>query len=401
MALFLFRVKDDNGRTLHGIVEANTAGEAKQVKRNEQYFFLSVAPFQRKSLSSMSVDLQTLAIFTHRLMSLIEAGIPILSAMQILWRQTEDKTIQIAVSHIKAQLEEGHQISAAMDDLPKAFPLVYRALIRVGEISGALVPILRKLTDYLDYQVKVIDRTKRATFYPSMVIVFSILVVIGMFAFVVPTFQKVLARLHVELPVLTKIVLAMSATIRSPWFILASVTTLILGIALFNILKKDERWGFLIDKALFKIPYFGPILYLFSLSQVTRSLSILLGAGVPIIDSLQVAATTAGNKKTVADLHEIMLQVEQGGSLYDSFRRIKDFPVMLVEMVGIGESTGLLINVLEKVTQHFDEEVDYELNRFLTVLEPLLIIIVGILVIVTLLAIYLPVISIWQGLMNR
>jgi type IV pilus assembly protein PilC len=401
MALFLYRVKDDYGRTLHGLIEADTASDVKQNRRNEEYYFLSVAPFSKKILPTMKVDLRTLSMFTHRLMSLVEAGIPILGAMQILWRQTEGKTIQIAVSHIKAQLEDGHQISAAMDDFPKIFPLVYRSLIRVGEMSGSLVPILKKLTEYLDYQLKVIERTNRATMYPTMVIIFSFLVVIGMFAFVVPTFQKVLLKLNVELPALTKAVLWFSSLIRSPWFIISALVFGILAVVLFKIFKKDPRVAYQIDKAFLKMPYFGSILYLFSLSQVTRCLSILLGAGVPIIDSLDVASTTAGNTKIVADLEEIKVQVEQGGSLYDSFQKNKDFPVMLVEMVGIGETSGSLIHILEKVTKHFDEEVDYELNRFLTLLEPMLIIIVGVLVVVTLLAIYLPVISIWQGLMNR
>jgi len=332
---------------------------------------------------------------------LVEAGIPILAAMNILWRQSEDKMIQIVVSHMKMQLEEGSQISVAMDDFPNVFPKVFRSLIRVGELSGALVPVLHKLTAYFDYKAQMIMRTKRATLYPVIVMVFSILVVIGMFAFVVPTFQKALIKLKVELPVLTKIVLSVSATIRSPIFIASCVVLLIAGIIAWRILKKSERGGYYIDQMMLRIPFLGNIMFVMSLSQFIRSLSILLGSGVPIMESFNVAATTVSNKKTSGDIQEVTIQIEHGVSLYDAFRKTKGFPVMLIEMIGIGESSGNLTQVLEKVTKHFDDEVDYNLNRFLTMLEPLLIVVVGVIVLITLLAIYLPVLNIWQGLMIR
>ncbi len=401
MAYFIIHVKDDNGRNLQAVIEAKDKNEAKQKVRNENYFFISAEPCKKDAVFSRSVPFKSLAMFTHRLMSMLETGIPILAAMNILWRQTEDTTIQLVVSHLKLQLEEGASISAAMDDFPKIFPPVYRSLMRVGEMGGSLVPILRKLSEYLDYQSKVIERTKRATMYPTFVIGFALVVIIAMFAFVVPTFQKVLFKLNVPLPMVTKIVLIFSSMIRSPWFIIGFPLVLIIGYKVFTECKKDKRMGLAIDRMIFKLPYFGEILYLFSLNHVIRSLSILLGAGVPIMDSFDLASATAANKVTTAEMTSVKTQLEQGRSLYDSFRSIKEFPVMLVEMIGIGESSGLLVNVLEKVTKHFDEEVDYQINRFLTILEPALTIFVGVIVVVTLLAIYLPIVSIWQGLMNR
>ena len=401
MASYIYCVKDVNGRSLHGLIEAHDKKEVKQRVNHEDYFFVSAYPCSKEKLFKQSVKTQTLIMFPHRLTSLIEAGIPILAAMNILWRQTEDKTIQIVVSHMKTQLEEGSQISSAIDDFPNIFPLVFRALIRVGELSGALVPVLRKLGEYLDYRAQVVSRTKRATLYPTIVIIFSFMVVIGMFAFVVPTFQKVLTKLRVDLPWITKIIIGISDAIRSPVFLAGFVLFLVLCFVAMKVIKNNQQLSYQFDRLLLKIPYFGGILFIFSLSQVVRSLSILLGAGVPIIESLEVASSTAGNSKIITDLGEIKLQIEHGGSLYDSFRKTKGFPVMLIEMIGVGESSGMLVQVLEKITKHFDEEVDYHLNRFLTILEPLLIIIVGIIVITTLLAIYLPVVSIWQGLMNH
>lgn len=401
MANFIYCVKDANGRSLHGLIEAADKKEVKQSLNHNEYFFVSAYPCNLEKLFNQTVKDQTLIMFTHRLTSLIEAGIPILAAMNILWRQTEDKTIQIVVSHMKNQLEQGSQISSAIKDFPNIFPVVYRALIRVGELSGALVLVLRKLGEYLDYRAQIVSRTKRVTLYPSIVIIFSILVVIGMFAFVVPTFQKVLVKLKVDLPWITEVIIGISDTIRSPLFILGFFIFLILSVLFFKMVKSSPKLSYHFDRWVLKIPYFGNILFIFSLSQVVRSLSILLVAGVPIIESLEFASSTAGNRKIIADLEEIKHQIEQGSSLYDAFCNTKGFPVMLTEMIGVGESSGMLVQILEKLTKHFDEEVDYNLNRFLTILEPLLILVVGAIVVVTLLAIYLPVVSIWQGLMNH
>ena len=401
MAYFIYRVKDNYGRALHGLMVAGDKKEVKTRLRQSEYFFLAAQTASKKSIFNRQVKFQTLIMFTHRLTSLVEAGIPILAATNILWRQTEDETVQLVVSHMKTQLEEGNQISEAMNDFPRIFPKAYRALIQVGEKSGAMVTVLRKLSEYLDYKAQVIARTKKATLYPTVVIIFSVMTVIGMFAFVVPAFQKVLSKLKVELPMLTKLVLAISETIRSPTFIVGFFVLVAAGILVWRFIRTQERLSFYVDHMILRIPYFGRIMYALALGQFVRSLSILLGAGVPIMESLNVATTTVDNMKMASDIRDVKSRIEHGASLYDSFRKSKDFPVMLIEMVGIGETSGMLVQVLEKVTKHFDDEVEYHLNRFLTILEPMLIVVVGLIVLFTLLAIYLPVMSIWQGLMNR
>ena len=153
MPHFLFCVKDTNGRSLHGVIEAENKAEVKRRVRYDDYYLVSANLCRKEEVFARRVAFQTLTMFTHRMMSMIEAGIPILVVMKILWRQTEDKTIQIVVSHMKFHLEEGGQMSSAMDAFPNIFPPVYRSLVRVGEMSGALVQILRKLADYLEYEI--------------------------------------------------------------------------------------------------------------------------------------------------------------------------------------------------------------------------------------------------------
>lgn len=400
MAFYEFKVKDDSGRTIYGVMQAPNAKEVKIKINRTKYYFVSAVPLNKEKFLRSRVKFQTLIMFTHRMSSLVEAGIPILQAMDILWRQTEDKTIQMMSSHVKARLEEGNKISDTLEQFPNIFPAVYTALVRVGELSGSLISVLRKLSEYLDYKQQMISRTKRATLYPMIVVVFSLIVLIAMFLFVVPTFQKLLLRLKVELPLITKIILGISQVMKTWQFWLILVTGSFGLWVLFRFLKKIPRFARFLDHTKLRVPYFGTLIKTFSLSQFFRSLSIMVAAGVPIVESLGIARTTAGNKKISEDLEETRKKVEMGSSLYDSFNHNPDFPIMLREMIGVGESSGMLVPILEKLTNHFDEEVDYELNRFLTYLEPALIVVVGMIVIVVLLAIYLPVVSIWQGIMS-
>lgn len=402
MKTYIYKLKDETGRTLHGFMEARNKKELKQkLMRHSQYFFVAAYPYPRRRIFQKRVGLETLLMFTHRLSALVESGIPILSAMNILWRQTEDKTLQMVISHLRRHLEEGNRISEALNDFPNIFPPIYRALISVAERAGGLVMILKKLTYHLDYQKKIISRTKRATMYPIIVISLSMIVILGLFTFVVPTFQKVLDQLDVELPTLTKIILLISATLRSPVFLIGAVIVVAGVIFVYKGMRKNRKFTYYMDTYKLKIPFFGHLIYLFSLSQFIRSLGLLLGAGLPIVESFEVSKGTVENSKISRSLTTSQRKVEQGVSLYESFGDARDYPVMLTEMVGVGESSGTIVKVFDNLALHFDEEVDYNINKFLTAIEPSLIIFVGTIVLLTLLAIYLPIFTLWESLSIR
>lgn len=400
MISYLYQVKDEMGRNLFGVIDARNKKEAKKKISSYDFYFVSAKPCNKKRIFKRSVKFQEVLMFTHRLTSLMEAGIPILAAMNILWKQSDDKTIQIVISQVRTNLEEGSDMSSSLDSFPRIFPAVYRALIKVGEKSGALVHVLNRLSEYLEYRAQMVSRIKKVTMYPVVVIIFALVIVIFLFSFVVPRFEKVLLRMDVELPLITRIILDISDKMKSPAFILGSLIGLVGVIVLFIYLKRIDKVSYWIDKTMLKIPYFGRILMVLSLSQLVRSLTILLGAGVPVLESIDVANTTTNNRKLINDLTSVKHDIEEGNSMYQSFKKIRDFPVLLTEMIGIGESSGMMVKILEKVTKHFDDEVDMEMNKFLTLLEPALILVVGGIVILTLLAIYLPIMTIWQEMMN-
>ncbi len=398
MKSYIYKLKDDSGRPLFGFIEARSVSEVKEHLRGSSFYFIGAKPYDKKHIYAKKVKLDILLMFTRRLSTLIESGIPILLAMNILWRQTEDKTMQLVISYVRLNLEKGKKISEALGEFPNIFPPLYLALISVAEKAGGLVAVLKRLTQYLEQRRQNIMRTKKVTLYPSIVVSFAILVIICMFAFVVPTFQKVLFKLNVELPALTRIVIGISEAMRSWAFILSVLIIGIIFFGMYKFMRQKEKFSYYIDKLKLKIPFWGYILQSMFLGRFINSLSIMIGAGVPLVESFEVSKTTAGNQYIRDGINDVQEKVEQGVSLYEAFKEAATFPVMLIEMVGIAEASGRTVDVLETLGHHFDEEVEYRQNKFFTIIEPALIVFVGIIIVITLLAIYLPVFSIWQGL---
>lgn len=398
MPNYLYKLKDENGKSLYGFWEARDVRELKSRLRAFEVFFISAKIFDIKELKRQRVNFDTLLMFTHRLTSLIESGIPILSALNILWKQSEEKTMQLVISRMYRHVEDGENISKALDEFPNIFPLMYRSLVHVAEKTGSMVFILRRIVEYLEYQRQFITRVKKAMLYPCIVMGLTILVLIGMFTFVVPTFQKVLVGLNADLPLITRIVLGLSRVMRNPLFITFVVVAIVSAFIVYREVRKIPDLGYKLDKYMLSLPYFGNLFLTMAISRFINSLRVLIGSGLPIVESIDVAKSTITNKYLIKHIGDVKEGVKQGRSLYETFRDTKVFPVLLVEMLGIGEKVGTVTKVLENLTKHFDEEVDYKLNKFLTIIDPILIIIVGTIIIFTMLAIYMPIFSIWNKL---
>lgn len=398
MSTYIYKMKDESGKILHGVLEAESKKDLKYKLHNSIFYFIAARPCRPEEIYKKKINDEDLLMFTHRLSSLVGAGIPILSATNMLWRQTDNRTLQLMISHLHRHLEEGNRICQAMKDFPRIFSALYQSLIGIAEKSGRLVVVLQKLTEYLHYQKQIMIRIKKATIYPMVVVGFAIVVLLALFTFVVPIFQQVMDRLDVPLPLLTRIILKISQLLKT-WYISGSV--LLMGFGLFWIyqrIKNHPVIGEYIDYYKLRIPVLGNIIYMMALSRFVHALSMLLSSGVPIMESFEAAKQTALNRQIVKGIEHVQKNVQQGGSLRDSFKEAKIFPEILVDMVGVGESGGTVAEVFHNLAVHFDEEMDYKLNRLLLLLEPFLIIGVGCIVIITLLAVYLPIISIWKVL---
>jgi len=402
MANFIYKVKDEQGKAYSAISEAENAKSLKKTLRDRGWYVISVHPAKEKIRAFFflrrNVGLDALIMFTHQLCSMLDAGIPVLNALDLLWKQTDNPDFQIIISQIRNSLARGASFSESFNEFPEVFPPVYRALLGVADIGANLVKILRKLLEYLNNQREFMMKLKRAITYPAIVVVFAIVVVIIMLLWVIPVFQQVFRKINVELPLFTQLVINISATMRTLTFwIIATM----LSIGFFYICKKysaTEKGRDTIDRFKLKIPFFGKIIYAAAISRTARSLSLLFGGGLPIAKSLEVARTTALNSRISKALAWVQRRIIEGAPLGVSLAETKVFPSFLVEMVSVGEESGTLIEMLDRISVHFEEEFDFRINRFLTTLEPMLIIFVGGLVVFILLSIYLPIFKLWGGL---
>ncbi len=398
MINYLYKIKDENGKNLFGLLAARDLRDLKSRLRPLGGYFVTATIFDNKKLTNQHVSFDALLMFTHRLTSLIESGIPILSAINILWKQSEEKIMQMVTSRMYRYVEDGESLSVALGEFPKIFPYLYRAMIKVGEKTGSMVFILKKIVEHLEYQRQFNTRVKKALIYPCIVMVLTLMVLVGMFTFVVPTFEKVLVGLDVPLPLITKVILGISSLMTNKFF-MGFVAIVIIGVILvIRQLHKIPDMAYKMDRLILRIPFVGNLLLTLSVSRFLNSLRILMGAGLPIVESLDVAQSTVMNKFIVRHITAIKEGVKQGRTLYETFRETRIFPLILVEMLGIGEKVGTVTKILENLTKHFDEEIDYKLNKMLTMIEPLLIIIVGAIILVTMLGIYMPIFSVWNKL---
>ncbi len=398
MDMYLYRVKNDSGQTLVGVTHAQDIKDIKPQFRSAELFFISATRYDPGQFARIKLGLDELLMFNRRLSYLIEAGVPILQSMTILWRQSENKDLQVICSYIRKKIEDGSNLQEAFSAFPKVFPPMYVALIGVAEVGAGMVKALRKIGEYLEAQKRFIERLKRATMYPSFVLGFAFLVVLGMFTFVIPTFQKVILRMHGELPVLTQVLFGMSTQLRSLWFWIFAGVIGIGGFLTWKWAAHIPETRYMIDSWKLQAPLFKQVLYPMCIGRFTRSLSLLLDSGVPLLAAIEVSKTTAGNARIEVAIEEIEKQIVDGGTLHDAFKSTKIFPVILHEMVAIGESSGKLQQLLDSLSSHLEEETDYALNKFLTYLEPLLVITIGGIVLVVMLGIYMPIFSLQNAL---
>lgn len=399
MATF-YKIKDESGKSYIGISDSDDIRNLKKSLSEAGWFVVKIYPVKesRYTLFRKKVGLDSLVMFTHQLGSLVEAGVPFLRTLDILWRQTDEPMLQIVISQMKESLGKGSSLSEALSKFPDVFPPVYCALLRVAETGGELVVTLKKIREYLEYQRVFISRIKRATIYPLIVIGFAVLVVILMLVWVIPTFQAVLTQLKVELPFFTQMVLAISSVLRSVGFWIGIILLILLMFIFHKRFFAIPAVRYKIDSLKLRLPVFGSIIYTAIIARFVRSLSLLLGTGVPIARSLDVLRPVIINKKMIRVIDSLQKNIAEGSSISNSLAKARIFPMLLIQMVAVGEESGTLPEMLEKVSVHFEEVLDYRINKFLTAIEPLLIILVGGVVVFILLSVYLPIFKVWQGL---
>jgi type IV pilus assembly protein PilC len=388
------------GRNRYGdIVEGERTSPSEDALRNdlsrEQISILEINRARREIsipfLETRKVRTKELAVFSRQLSVLIDAELPLIQSLNILSEQAKNKYFKKVINKVREDVEAGSTLNQAMRRFPKVFDDLFCNMISSGEQSGSLDIMLRRLSDFLERIVKIRSQVRQAMIYPAAIVTFAILVVIFMMWQVIPIFAEVFMELGANLPGLTVFVLNLSHFIQHNilWIVVA-IVVLIIG---FRLVKKTKTGHKVLDRMKLSMPLFGTLLEKYGLSRVTRTLSTLLSGGVPMLDSLKITSATAGNVIIEENIIDVRTLVAEGSSMNDALKEVGGFPFMMTQMVGVGEATGTLDEMLTKLADFYDEEVDATVKSLLSILEPILLIGVGGLVGSIVISMYLPIFS--------
>jgi len=337
------------------------------------------------------VSPKELAIFTRQFSVMIDAGLPLVQCLEILSSQQENKAFQRALAGVRGSIEAGSTLANALRQYPKIFDDLYTNMVEAGETGGILDTILQRLSGYIEKAVKLRRAVQSALIYPVAVVVIAGGVVLLLLWKVVPIFANLFAGLGVDLPLPTRIVIALSHAIAS--FALPLIVVIGLGVWGLKAYYATPNGRLLIDSIILKLPLLGVLMQKIAVARFTRTLGTLITSGVPMLEAMDITARTSGNAVIEKAITEVRRAIEGGRTIVDPLRETGVFPNMVVQMIGVGEQTGALDAMLQKVADFYEDEVDAAVGDLLTALEPMIILFLGVVVGGVVISMYLPLFS--------
>lgn len=340
-------------------------------------------PFKKK------VKQRSIAIFTRQLSTMIDAGLPLVQSLEILSSQQENKIFKQILREIREDVEGGSTFAGALKKHPATFTELYTNLVVAGEEGGILDTILTRLANYIEKAEALKKKVKSALVYPSTIVGVAIIVVMILMIFVIPVFETMFKSAGQSLPLPTLIVLAMSKFVKK--YVLIVIPGLILLIYLLRKYYQTESGKTIMDRLLLKFPVFGPLFQKIAVARFARTLGTLVSSGVPILDGLNIVAKTAGNRVVEIAILNARNSIREGETIADPLGRSGIFPPMVIQMISVGESTGALDSMLSKIADFYEEEVDVSVSNLTSLLEPFLMIFLGVVIGGVVIAMYLPI----------
>jgi len=398
MPVFVWNGKNRFGDVVGGKRAARSEQELSMSLAREQISSLNIsrekAQITIPTFQSRKVSLKDLSLYSRQLSVLIDAELPLIQSLNILSEQTKNKYFKQVIQDIREDVEAGSSLNQAKRKFPKVFDNLYCNLVASGEQSGSLDVMLKRLAEYLEKIVKLRSQVKQAMVYPTSVLSFSVLVIIFMMWKVVPIFASIFLEMNAELPGLTAVIMVISG------FVQKNIVFLFLGILALIFLIKYSRQTTsgkkVFDKMLLNLPLFGGLLLKVGLSRITRTLSTLIAGGVPMLECLKITSSTSGNVILEDQVIQARSMVSEGSSLTAAFKEVGQFPFMFVQLMGVGEATGTLDEMLAKLADFYDDEVEASVAAMLSILEPMLLVFVGGMVGLIVVSMYLPIFSLMQ-----
>jgi type IV pilus assembly protein PilC len=395
MPTYVFKGRNRMNEMVVGERVAADRAALEAMLRREQVILTSAREKGREislpKVGREKVKSKDLALFTRQFSVMLDAGLPLVQCLEILGQQQDNKYFQKIIFQTRADVEAGMTLADAMAKHPRVFEPLYTNMVAAGETGGILDIILQRLSTYLEKMVKLKSDVKSALIYPIAVIVISIIVISIIMIVVIPAFKNIFEGLlgpGEKLPWLTELVVSISQFLAGFWWLIA----IFVGIIVFALKAwyKTDTGHHLIDGLQLKLPIFGPILKKIAIARFSRTLSTLLSSGVPILESLEITAKTAGNVIVGEAILRVRTGIEQGQTFVEPLKASQIFPVMVSQMIGVGEQTGALDAMLSKIADFYEQEVDAAIANLLSLMEPAMILFLGVTIGTIVIAMYLP-----------
>ncbi len=407
---FKYSARSQGGRNVSGTIEAATEAEVIAELRKKGLVPMEIKPAGGGLSFNISLGGKKggggaakagakkgeVVLFTRQLSTMLSSGIPLLEALEVLGEQAESPQFRACLQQVTEDIRGGADLSMGLSRHPKVFSDIYVSMIKAGEMSGQLDIILQRLAEYQEAAQKLKGEIKSAMTYPvvSLVLVFGIagFLMVG----IVPQFRPVFDSLDIDLPGITQAILNVSDFCKESWhIILGGIFAFFAGITLF---KKTPKGRYLFDKMMLRMPIFGPLFRKVSISRFARTFSTLVKSGVPILGAMEIVSETTGNMVLSQAIDQAKESVKEGDTLAEPLARSQVFPPMVTKMIGIGERSGSLENLLEKISEFYDEQVSQEVKGLTSLIEPIMIGIMGVIVGGIVLAIFLPIFKLQEKL---
>jgi type IV pilus assembly protein PilC len=391
---YAYKVRDKSGAIFEGSLEAQNEQLVIAKLREMGYTPVSVTARNKAKLSAdlkigrEKIDLKDVAVFSRQLATMINSGLTILRALGILSDQTQSKALAAVIGEMKGDIERGLSLSQAVARHPKVFPPVYLSMVRAGESGGVLDDVMMRLASTLEKQLELRGKIKSAMSYPIAVFCIVVVILSAMLLFVVPMFEGMYNSLGGTLPLPTRVLIMASNALKKVWWLVA---ILAFGASImFRRWVATDEGRLVFDGFKLKLPVFGPLAHKAAIARFTRTLSSLMRSGVPIMESMDIVSETAGNAVVANASNQAKLRVSMGESVSAALAGHEVFPPMVVQMMAVGEETGALDEMLEKISDFYDREVEATVDSLTSLIEPLLMVFMGITVGGMVIALYMP-----------
>jgi len=401
MGAYQYVAVDPGGKEHRGVLEGDTPRHVRQLLRERQLLPVEVAEVEgreRKSQRRFSlfkgISGLDLALLTRQLATLAKAGLPLEEALLAVSEHTEKPRLKSIILGVRAKVLEGHSLASGLDEFPHAFPTVYRATVMAGEQAGQLDNVLDRLADYTESRHGLRQKVTQAMVYPVLLTSIALVIIVVMLIVVVPKVVGVFETTGQTLPLMTRVLIALSDFVQHWWYLIIAVIVGTIVIVMRALKNEDVRRR--VHFWILRAPIFGRVTRGLNTARFTRTLSILTASGVPALEALRISATVVANLPMRAAVEDAAVRVREGGAIGRSLGQSKLFPPMSIHLIASGEASGELDSMLERAANHQESEMDSLLATMLSALEPLLIVLMGLVVLAIVMAILLPIFQINQ-----